>query len=55
MAYEVVEVDDYQESPPEFLLESTLFPPEEEAVVITTGITLWEVEHNVSGFFTWSY
>ena len=55
MAYEVVEVDDYPESPPDFLLESTHFPPEEEAVVVTTGITFWEVEHNVGGFLTWSY
>ena len=55
MAYVIHVVDGLPTSPRARLLESVSYPPHELPDKIMTKITLWEVESNVGGLFTWAY
>lgn len=53
--YEVDQISKLPDSPPATIIESLRFPPTEIVDVVTTEISLWEVESNVGGFFSISY
>ena len=55
MPYLVHEIEDLPQSPPATVLSSLHYPPKGITGVVTTEITLWEVDSNVGGFFTLSY
>ena len=52
-----IHVDDLPQSPPATILDSRSFPPSDLEIedVVTTEISLWEVESNVGGFLSLSY
>lgn len=52
-----IDIDDLPQTPPAKILDSRSFPPSDLEIedVVTTEISLWEVESNVGGFFSLSY
>ena len=55
MSYVIYDVNGLPTSPRARLLESVSYPPHELPDKIMTNITLWEVDSNVGGWFTWAY
>ena len=55
--YYVDHIDDLPHAPPAKIISSKSFPPSDLEIedVVTTEISLWEVERNVSGLFSFSY
>ena len=54
--YHVDQISDLPRTPPARIIDSLSFPPDLDiSDVVTTEISLWEVDSNVDGFFSLSY